>query len=76
MVRSQDPNEPHTSSGATIAKQCPDFRVMEIEGHLLYWIESGYNPEDHSPEPLAQEQLDELERLGLQWVDDHTRRAA
>jgi hypothetical protein len=59
-----------------IQKQCPDFSVEEIEGHLLYWIESGYNPEDHSPEPLAQEQLDELERLGLQWVADHTRRAA
>jgi len=41
----------------------------------LYWIESGYNPEDYSSEPLAQE-LDELERLGLQWIADHTRRAA
>ena len=59
-----------------IQKQCPDFSVEEIEGHLLYWIESGYNPEDHSPEPLAQETLDELERLSLQWVADHTRRAA
>jgi hypothetical protein len=59
-----------------IQKQCPDFSVEEIEGHLLYWIESGYNPEDHSPEPLAQEKLDELERLGLRWVADHTRRAA
>jgi len=59
-----------------IQKQCPDFSVEEIEGHLLYWIESGYNPEDHSPEPLAQEQLDELERLSLRWVADHTRRAA
>ena len=59
-----------------IQKQCPDFSVEEIEGHLLYWIESGYNPEDHSPERLAQEKLDELERLGLQWVADHTRRAA
>ena len=59
-----------------IQKQCPDFRVEEIEGHLLYWIESGYNPENHSPEPLAQERLDELERLSLQWVADHTRRAA
>jgi hypothetical protein len=59
-----------------IQKQCPDFSVEEIEGHLLYWIESGYNPEDHSSEPLAQEQLDELESLGLQWVADHARRAA
>jgi hypothetical protein len=23
-----------------IQKQCPDFSVEEIEGHLLYWIES------------------------------------
>ena len=45
--------------------------VEEIEGHLLYWIESGYNPEDHSPEPLTREKLDELE-----MVADHTRRAA
>ena len=59
-----------------IQKQCPDFSVEEIEGHLLYWIESGYNPEDHSSEPLAQEQLEELERLSLQWVADCTRRAA
>ena len=59
-----------------VQKQCPEFSVEEIEGHLLYWIEGGYNPENHSPEPLAQEQLDELERPSLQWVADHTRRAA
>ena len=36
-----------------IQKQCPEFHVEEIEGHLLYWIEGGYNPENHSLEPLA-----------------------
>jgi len=25
-----------------IQKQCPDFSVEEIEGHVLFWIESGY----------------------------------
>ena len=54
-----------------IRKQCPDFSVEEIEGHLLYWIESGYGPDN-----CSQEQLEELERLSLQWVADHTRGAA
>ena len=52
-------------------KQCPDFSVEEIEGHLLYWIESGYGPDN-----CSERQLEELERLSLQWVADHTRRAA
>ena len=54
-----------------IQKECPDFSVEEIEGHLLYWIESGYGPDN-----CSQEQLEELERLNLQWVADYTRRAA
>ena len=54
-----------------IQKQCPDFSVEEIKGHLLYWIESGYGPDN-----CSQEQLEELERLSLQWVADYTRRAA
>jgi hypothetical protein len=33
-----------------IQKQCPDFSVGEIEGHLLYWIESGYGPDNCSQE--------------------------
>jgi hypothetical protein len=54
-----------------IQKQCPDFSVEEIEGHLLYWIESGYGPDN-----CSEQQLEELEKLSLQWVADHTRRAA
>jgi hypothetical protein len=54
-----------------IQKQCPDFSVEEIEGHLLFWIESGYGPDN-----CSQEQLEELERLSLEWVADYTRRAA
>jgi hypothetical protein len=54
-----------------IQKQCPDFSVEEIEGHLLYWIESGYGPDN-----CSEQQLEELENLSLQWVADHTRRAA
>jgi len=53
-----------------IQKQCPEFSVEEIEGHLLYWIESGYGPDN-----CSQQQLEELERLSLQWVADHTRAA-
>ena len=54
-----------------IQTQCPDFSVEEIEGHLLYWIESGYGPDN-----CSEQQLEELEKLSLQWVADHTRRAA
>ena len=54
-----------------IQKQCPDFSVEEIEGHLLYWIESGYGPDN-----CSEQQLEELEKLNLQWVADHTRRVA
>jgi len=54
-----------------IQKQCPEFSVEEIEGHLLYWIESGYGPDN-----CSEQQLEELEKLSLQWVADHTRRAA
>ena len=54
-----------------IQKQCPEFSVEEIEGHLLYWIESGYGPDN-----CSQQQLEELERLSLQWVADYTRPAA
>jgi len=54
-----------------IQKRCPDFSVEEIEGHLLYWIESGYGPDN-----CSERQLEELEKLSLQWVADHTRRAA
>ena len=54
-----------------IQKECPDFSVEEIEGHLLYWIESGYGPDN-----CSQEQLEELERLSLQWLADYTRPAA
>ena len=46
-----------------IRKQCPDFSVEEIEGHLLYWIESGYGPDN-----CSEQQLEELEKLSLQWV--------
>jgi hypothetical protein len=54
-----------------IQKQYPDLSSEEIEEHLLYWIENGYAPDDYS-----REQLDELDRLALQWVADHTRRTA
>lgn len=54
-----------------IQKECPDFSVEEIEGHLLYCIESGYGPDN-----CCQEQLEELERLSLQWVADYARQAA
>src|SRR5215472_7620420 len=54
-----------------IQKQCPDFSVEEIEGHLLYWIESGYGPDN-----CSEQQLEQLEKLSLQWVADHTQRAA
>jgi hypothetical protein len=54
-----------------IQKQYPDLSSEEIEEHLLYWIEGGYAPDDYS-----REQLDELDRLALQWVADHTRRTA
>ena len=33
-----------------IQKQCPDFSVEEIEGHLLYWVESGYSSHNCSQE--------------------------
>jgi hypothetical protein len=52
-------------------KHYPDISDKEIEEHLLYWIESGYAPDHYS-----EAQLDELDRLSLQWVADHTRRAA
>ena len=54
-----------------VQRQYPDFSGEEIEEHLLYWIESGYAPDNYS-----RAQLDELDRLALQWVADHTRRAA
>jgi hypothetical protein len=54
-----------------IQKQYPDFSREEIEEHLLYWIESGYAPDDYS-----REELDELDGFALQWVADHTRRTA
>ena len=54
-----------------IQKQYPDFSGEEIEEHPLYWIESGYAPDDYS-----REELDELDRLALKWVADHTRRTA
>ena len=44
-------------------KQCPDFSVEEIEGHLLYWIESGYGPDN-----CSEQQLEELEELSLQCL--------
>jgi hypothetical protein len=53
-----------------IQKQYRDFSIEEIEGHLLYWIESGCAPDN-----CSEEQQDELERLGLQWISDHKRRA-
>jgi len=61
-----------------IQKQCPDFSVEEIEGHLLYWIEKRLQSGRSFPGATGsyQEQLDDLERLALQWVADHARRAA
>jgi hypothetical protein len=56
---------------AQIRKEYPDFSVEEIEDHLLWWIESGYGPDN-----CSRKQLDEFERLSLQWVADHRRRAA
>ena len=51
-----------------IQKQYPDFPSDQIEDYLLYWIETGYAPENYS-----RAQLDELDRLAAQWVADHMR---
>jgi hypothetical protein len=40
-----------------------------VEDFLLFWLETGYDPEDYS-----QEQLDELDKLTERWVKDHERR--
>jgi hypothetical protein len=51
-----------------IQKQYPNFPSERIKDYLLYWIETGYAPENYS-----QAQLDELDRLAAQWVADHMR---
>ena len=51
-----------------IQKQYPNFPSDRIEDYLLYWIETGYAPENYS-----RAQLDELDRLAAQWVADHMR---
>lgn len=48
-----------------IQNQYPDFPPEHIAGFLISWIEQ-YAPKNYTPE-----QLDELDRLTLPWVDEY-----
>jgi hypothetical protein len=47
-----------------IQKQCPDFSVEEIEGHLLFWIESGYGPAAWVQRTAVNSSLSSMDKTG------------